>query len=275
MTPPEITVRISVIAGTALALLLLATPPAGHAWEDGSERQARESAKDTVELPAARDLIERHIEAVGGREAVLAQVESTMTGRLEFPAAGMSGPLTIASRPPSDRVMIVELPGMGEIRTGYSPELAWSVDPFMGPRILTGPERDAMTEQAEPRAMLRDPEFFSTIETVGETELDNGATCYRVRLEWQSGRESFDCYHAESGLLVEMEMTQPSPMGEISSVTRMRDYQEFGDGRIATRTSIRVMGQQQLLIIEEVEFGPPDAQLFEPPPAIDTLIQDR
>ncbi len=91
--------------------------------------------------------------------------------------------------------------------------------------------------------MLRDPEYFAAIETVGEKELDDDNTCYRVRLEWQSGRESFDCYHAESGLLVEMEMTQPSPMGEISSVTRMSDYQEFGDGRIATRTSIQVMGQ--------------------------------
>lgn len=227
------------------------------------------------ELPTARDLIERHIEAIGGREAVLEQVESTMTGRLEFPAAGMSGPMTIASRPPSDRVMIVNLPGMGEIRTGYSPELAWSVDPFMGPRVLTGAEREAMAEQSEPEAMLRDPEYFAAIETVAEKELDDGNTCYRVRLEWQSGRESFDCYHADSGLLVEMEMKQPSPMGEVSSVTRMSDYREFGDGRIATRTAIRVMGQEQLLIIEEVEFGEPDAALFEPPKAIETLIQDR
>lgn len=262
-TPPDSHPRITFLPGMLSACLALAVV-SGAIAEDVEP-----------DLPEARELIDRHIEAVGGREAVLAQIESTITGHLEFPAAGMRGPMTIASRPPSDRVMIVDLPGMGEIRTGYSPDLAWSVDPFMGPRILTGAEREAMAEQSEPRAMLRDPEFFAEIETMGEKTLDDESTCYRVRLEWKSGRESFDCYHADSGLLVEMEMTQPSPMGEVSSVTTLEDYRSFGDVRIATRSRIRVMGQEQVLLVEAVEFGEADAALFEPPPAIETLIQDR
>jgi hypothetical protein len=232
-------------------------------------------ADDAAEesLPDGRSLVERHIEAIGGREAVLAQTEATVHGKFAMPAAGMSGDLTMASRPPSERVVMIELEGLGEIRSGYRPDLAWSIDPFMGPRLIEGEEFQIQVERMEPAALMRDPEYVESLETVGRTEFD-GEPCYRVAVEWRSGRTSHDCYAVDSGLLIAMETTEVSPMGEAETLSLLNDYQSFGDVMMATETRIRTMGQEQLLTISEVNLDPPDEALFELPAPIQTLLEE-
>ncbi|TVQ42556.1 MAG: hypothetical protein EA370_00190, partial [Wenzhouxiangella sp.] len=142
------------------ALGLLALSMAQVSAETASEQ----------ELPYARALIDRHFEAVGGRDAILAQSEGVLEGEFSMPAAGITGSLMVASRAPADRVIRIELPGVGAIKTGYSPDLAWSIDPFMGPRLIEGEEFDAMTESSVPGAVMRDPEYVNSATTVELTE---------------------------------------------------------------------------------------------------------
>lgn len=225
-------------------------------------------------LPEARDLLERHIEAIGGREAILAQAESTMTGTFGMPAVGMEGEMIVASRKSGARATRISLPGIGEMVSGYAPDLAWSMDPFNGPRLIEGEELQAQIEQSEAGAILRDPEFVAAMETVGREEMGEQA-CYRVRVSWKSGRESFDCYAIDSGLLIGMESMQPSPMGDILAVTVISDYRDFGNIKAPTSSQVEVMGQTQVLVIESIEFGPPADDLFALPPAIQGLIDQR
>ncbi|HKL49862.1 MAG TPA: hypothetical protein VJ902_07690 [Wenzhouxiangellaceae bacterium] len=226
------------------------------------------------ELPEARALIDRYIEEIGGREAVLAQTDSTMTGRFSMPAAGMEGTLVVASRAPAERVTRISLPGMGEILSGYSRDVTWSMDPFTGPRLIEGDELQFQAEQSEPGAILRDPAYVESAETVGTAQV-NGQDCFRVRLRWKSGRETFDCYATASGLLVGMESTQPSPMGDVQAVMSVDEYRRFDGMLVPAITRVEVMGQTQLLEIDKVAFGTPDDSFFARPAAIEGLIDQR
>lgn len=232
-----------------------------------------ETANDQ-ELPDGRALIERNIEAIGGREAIMAQSEGVIEGEFAMPAAGITGPLVVASRSPSERIIMIELPGIGAIKTGYSPDLAWSIDPFMGPRLIEGEEFAALAESSEPAAVMRDPEFVVSAETVGISEfLDQD--CYRVRLEWRSGRQTHDCYAVETGLLIATESVETSPMGEMESLTLMSEHKEMHGFLVATVTRVQTMGQEQILTLKEFNLETPDPELFELPPAIQTLVEDR
>lgn len=232
------------------------------------------SAANSDDLPDGRWLIERHIEAMGGRDAILAQNNAVMRGEFAMPAAGVTGSMIVASRSGGERVVVIELPGMGEIRSGYGPDGAWSVDPFMGPRLLEGDELVAQAERMEPGAILRDSEFVSAATTVGQAEFA-GQACYRVELSWRSGRSSHDCYAVDSGLLLAMESVESSPMGEVESLTILGDYQEIHGLMVPTETRVRTMGQEQILTIEEISLEPADDALFELPPPIRTLLADR
>ncbi len=227
-----------------------------------------------TELPAARDLVDRHIEAVGGEAALQAQLDSTLTGRFGMPAAGLEGSLKMVSRPPADRVMKVDLPGIGLIHTGYTNGKAWSIDPFLGPRLLEGKELAAQKEANEPGGMLRSDEFVASMTTTELTEY-NDQSCYKVAIQWRSGRESSDCYSVSTGLLIATESTEESPMGVMEMTTLFSDYEHFGEAQIPKTTRVLVMGQEQLIEIESVDFDTPSADHFGLPPAIKTLLEDQ
>src|SRR3982750_2609286 len=53
------------------------------------------SPKAEAELPAARSIIDRHIKAVGGREAILSHTSHHATGTFSVPAQGLVGTVEI------------------------------------------------------------------------------------------------------------------------------------------------------------------------------------
>jgi len=229
-------------------------------------------------LPDARSLVEGHIAASGGQSALERQMNSTMTGRFAMPAAGMEGQITLYSRTPTERAIEIDLPGIGLIQSGYSDGQAWSVDPFMGPRLMSGAELKMQIESNEPGALMRSDEFVDSMQTVGMAEYD-GKACYEVDVVWKSGRESSDCYSVDSGLLLASEGRVESPMGVMETMTVFSDYKTYeSDGVeliLPAMTEVTTMGQQQQLIIDAIVLGSPADEYFDLPPAIVTLKADQ
>ena len=223
-------------------------------------------------LPAAAELIDRHLDAIGGAEQVSERMASSARGTFSMAAAGLQGDMEVHSSAQGQMLVRITIPGVGEILSGYDGNVAWDIDPFQGPRVLSGAEAEQRAMQVDLGYYLRSAETFPTRETVERTEM-GGEACYRVRLVTASGSESFDCYSAETGRMVATEMTVETMGGPVNSLTLFRDYQDFGGMMVATRTEQTVMGMQQVLTIDELEFGEPDASLFELPAPIRTLVE--
>jgi len=229
------------------------------------------------DLPGARSLVDAHIEASGGRAALARQMDSTTTGRFVMPAAGMEGQMTLYSRMPTERAIVIDIPNIGRIQSGYKDGQAWSMDPFMGPRLISGSELAMQTESNEFGALMRTPEFVESMQTTGATEY-NGEPCYEVEVVWKSGRESSDCYSTDTGLLLASEGSMESPMGVMETTTVFSDYRTFKSNglevTLPASTEVTTMGQQQQLIIDSIELGAPADENFQLPPAIETLMAD-
>jgi hypothetical protein len=223
------------------------------------------------QLPPAEQLVERYLQAVGGRDALLAPRTTRTRGTFEMPAAGVSGELEVVSGKPNRIATRVSIPALGEIRNGFDGTTGWSLDPMMGARLLTGGELEAAREQADPMAAVRDPSVFQSITTVEQTTM-GGQACYKVRLVWKSGRESFDCYAVDGGLLVASINTQESPMGTMAVTTIVSDYRQFGNVRMPTKLTQEMMGQQQVITVTSVEFDVVDDAAFNPPAEIHALM---
>jgi hypothetical protein len=222
-------------------------------------------------LPPAEQVIDRYVEAMGGRDALLGHASSRSTGTFAMPAAGITGTLVVEAAP-NRMASQVEIPGLGLIRNGFDGEVGWSVDPNLGPRLLDGLELAAMQENAHQLAALRDPSLFTVRETVEFTEM-NGQPCYRVRLVWNSGRETFECYSVETGLMVAMSASQETPMGDIESVTFLEEYQEYGGILSPTRIRQQALGQEQVMTVDSIEYGVVGDDAFDPPASIRTLME--
>jgi hypothetical protein len=222
------------------------------------------------DLPDADALIAAYVEAIGGADRFRG-LSSVTRGTLSIPAAGIGGRFEMVQRYPDQMRLDVDLPGLGEILSGFNGEVGWSVNPMMGAQLMEGAELAQMQEQSGILASLRDPSVVPGRETVEQAEFE-GEACWRVRLTWVSGRESFDCYSVETGLLVASESVQATAMGEMPSVSIYRDYRDV-DGRVTPMRMIqRVAGQEQVMVIEEVEYGEVEEARVAPPAAIQALI---
>ncbi len=223
------------------------------------------------DLPDAATLIDRYVEVSGGAEALMDRRAATSTGTFSMPAMGLSGDLTIHSSASGALLVRIDLPMVGEILSGYDGEVAWDIDPMQGARVAQGAQREQRALQTTRGYILREASTFPTRETVERTERANEA-CYRVRLVTANGHESFDCYSVDSGLLISSETSVETPMGAVQARTVFREYREMGGVMVATRTEQTIEGMQQVLQLEEVEFGEPDPSVFELPAAIQRLV---
>jgi hypothetical protein len=257
----------------ALPLPLALAAAAAHAQAPAATPAASAtSAAKPAALPAASDVIARFVAAIGGRDAVMRHNSIRSSGTFEMPSAGVKGQVVLVQAKPDKMSMVMTVPGMGEILTAYDGAAGWAVNPMQGPRLLEGKELDQMREDAGFSNVLRSSESVRSMETVGQVEM-GGQSCYKLHIVFKSGRESHDCYSVETGLLVGMVGRQDSPMGAVEVVTLVSDYKDFGGLKSATRLRQQMLGQEQIMTLDKVEFdGAADAAAFDPPAAIKTLL---
>lgn len=235
--------------------------------------QAPAKPETASELPDARELINRHIKAVGGREAILAHKSMHATGTLSVPASGISGPMEIFGAANPDRVIVkTTVAGIGEIMEGFDGSHGWSMSPMTGPMLKVGKELTQTKLDADFYSELRDPQKYPTVKTLEKTTFD-GRPCYKVSVKRIDGAEDFDFYDVATGLRAGSINTRESPMGTITMTSIEGGYRKFGKLSQATTVTQQVMGVEQKISLSIVEYDNVAASAFEPPAAIKALIK--
>ncbi len=162
-------------------------------------------------------------------------------------------------------LMVISIPGVGDIKQGAEADFAWSLDPFQGPRVIEGAEFVQLKEQQDPKAQTRDPSVVTEAEVLERTTLD-GQACVKLKLTWKSGRTTTECYSETTGLLIALEGVQKTQMGDIPTMTFFRDYKAFDGTMTATKVVLQTMGQEQVMTFTSVSFEAiPDDKLVAPP----------
>lgn len=230
------------------------------------------SAQAVAELPAAREVIDRHIEAIGGRAAIEGHTSSHARGAVEVVGQGLVGTMEIWAAAPDKTLVFVDFPAVGvESRTGYDGEVGWSIDPMTGERLLQGGELRQLVDESDFYGDLHAPEKFTSIETVGQVEFD-GRQAYELELVHTSGRTVTEYFDVETGRMIGVEGAQESLMGTMNAVTTLGDYQSFGDLMVPTSMLQDLGGLQTIRVtIESVELDNVDPAVFALPPAIEAL----
>ncbi len=224
-------------------------------------------------LPAAASILDKYVDATGGKAAYEKLRTEVSTSNLTFAATGLSGTITIYRAAPNKSYMAMEIPGAGKIEEGTDGEIAWSNSAIQGPRVKDGDEKNLAFLMAAFASEVRWRDFYKSAETVGAEDV-NGKSCYRVEMLSNDGLKQTRWYEKETSLLAKVAMTVKSAMGEVPTETVMGDYRADGGILRPHKSTTKVMGQEIVTVVESVK---PNVEIepsrFAPPEEVKALLK--
>jgi hypothetical protein len=223
-------------------------------------------------LPSARSVLDRHVAAIGGRDAILAHKSTTARGTLSMPAAGLTGTLEIYGAAPNKSLLKVSLGGVGEVSEGFDGTYGWSQSPMTGPMLLEGRQLEEKRFDSDFYGELRGDDRYASMETVERTMFE-GKDCYRLRLVRKTGGEDIEYYDVATGLKAGSVTTRESQMGTVTGRQIAGEYKKFGGLLQPSVIKSQIGGIEQVISITTVEYDNVPPSTFDMPAAIKALIK--
>lgn len=231
---------------------------------------ATATALPAQELPAAKQVVDRYVTAIGGQAAVARNSSRRTQAEMTLPMMGTMT-MDIYNARPNLVLVKTDLPGIGAITTGHDGKVVWAVDPMQGARILTGQEAQQTLQQSEFDTNVDFTKMYPTMETVERTTM-HGRPCYKVKMVGTDGQEVFHCFDTESGLLVGTNAKTASQMGEVEAVVSYTDWQTYCGIKMPSKTTSAAMGMEVVLQIKSVSCDPIPASTFALPAEVKALV---
>jgi hypothetical protein len=221
-------------------------------------------------LPSGRDLVARHIKAIGGEAAFSSVSSMRIRGRLEIPAQKIAGDLEVLTARPARVLYRVTVPGIGRIENGFDGTTGWSISPVAGPEILSGRQLSEAADDAHFDGPLHPPSHVRELTTLARADFD-GRQAYKVRVVFNSGNEQMEYFDAATGLQIGTEASRATPQGVVQTVNILRDYRKFGPLLHAATFIQRALGFEQIVTVTSCEYNTVPAVAFEPPAEVRAL----
>jgi len=234
-------------------------------WASGAF--ARQSS---AELPTVSQVLNRYVEATGGREALLRHASMTMHGHMQ--AQGQKADVEMVSYSKGTKqVQRTILPDGKVYVTGYDGQVAWDVDPAGKVVIHHGDEVKTIARDADMYYHLHVLDYFKKLEVVGVKEFQ-GHQCYDLKgvNNWNQPNEQF--YDKDSGLLIGYFFNTKWRGGPGDTTATFDDYKDFGGVLMPAKIIGRDANGVSIGIIDSVTYDDVDDSVFVLPDAVKKAV---
>ncbi len=227
-------------------------------------------------LPPAAAVLDRYVEATGGKAAYEKHHSQLAKGKLSLPAQGISGDMTLSAAAPSSILMRVEIGAIGTMLDGASGDIAWELSPLQGPRVVEGGELKDVLREARFNAPLYWREQYSKVETIG-TERVGDDDCLKVLMTPNDGGHPETMFFSrKTGLLVKQTGTRATAMGDIPYENTFSDYRNVDGVQEPFKTTETAAGQEVEVTVSDMKFNADlPTSTFDPPAEIQALLKKK
>ncbi|HSK08485.1 MAG TPA: hypothetical protein VK911_02835 [Vicinamibacterales bacterium] len=224
---------------------------------------------------SADEVIEKHLEAIGGRVALEKLQSRTATGTISLSVQGtpISGPAEMYAKVPnkSRTYFRIDLSafGAGEIVVDQRCDgrTAWAGNNMQGDRDLTGNQLQAMLNESFPTPLLRYKDLGAQVELAGKETVGTRPAIVLVYTP-KAGHPNRYYFDAETFLALREVSKQDVPEmgGEIEQRVEVEDYRTVDGVKVPFSVKI-VNGIQDIAItLHKVEHNTPiDEAMFSKP----------
>jgi len=188
------------------------------------------SARAQTPAPTADQIIDKYVEAIGGRAAFDQLTSRVLIGSFENEKRRLTVPLEIDEKPPNRRVEIL---GFGEASNGFNGEVGWSLNTTQnGLRELSGPGLARIKRESEFNREIKLKDQYSRLSLAGSARVA-GREAYVIEAVPVEGRGEKLYFDTQSGLLVRRDVQgQITPDGQslvsVAIEIYFEDYRTVG-----------------------------------------------
>jgi D-alanyl-D-alanine-carboxypeptidase/D-alanyl-D-alanine-endopeptidase len=223
-------------------------------------------------LPTSEEVMERSIDAMGGREALSKIQNRVTTATIEMPQMGLAGTITSYQARDNKGYTKVDFAGLMSTEQGCDGETVWELNPMTGPKVFQGQERAIMLFLYR----FDDLDWRQCCESVDCTGkyLVDGKMYYEIKFT-PKGCEPFTIYYScETGLPFKIVFELPYAFGKMKVESTVGDYREI-DGILYPYESMeKAMNMETVSKVERLEHNveiPKDR--FKAPEAIKNFLE--
>jgi zinc protease len=229
------------------------------------EAKPKMEAKPAEAMPTADQIIEKYVQALGGKAAIEKLNSRASKSSFDIPAMGASGTVEAYEKAPNKSLAIITIPGFGVIREAYDGKMAWAEDPTMGMREKSGIELADTRLEAEFHKPIKLKQLFPTM-TVKSKEKVGEQEAYVIEAKPTEGSVEKWYFDTQTGLLIRQDAERETPQGKMPTETYLSDYKEVDGVKIPH--SVRVSNPTFVINIktEEIKHNVPvdDAKFTKP-----------
>jgi hypothetical protein len=183
-------------------------------------------AAEPAAPPTAQQILDRYVEAAGGRAALEKLKSRVMKGKIEVTALGVTGPFEVRAKAPNKQVSTVEFEGFGAMREGFDGTVAWAVAPLQGVRTKSGGELARVQRSTVFPRELKFRETYDRLEAKGASKV-GAADTWVLEGTVKNGKPDRLYFDQKSGLLLREETVVESPVGEMNFQIDLSDYRDI------------------------------------------------
>lgn len=255
------------LSGTLIGLAL--------AWAAGpamAQQDAPDAKPAEADLPSAEEIFERHVEAIGGREAVFAQKTRYIEGTYEGAPFSAKARMKVWSEAPNKLHLQIAEPLGLQLDLYYDGEVTWQS--ISGEAVaLTGPRRVEIIEAADFFGEANYKDRYASYEIIGTAKLGD-KEYYAVKAVSHFGRTRRLFFDTETGLF----SAEQSPIiitgkdGKPKTVAMeilIHDYRDVGGGVLyPSSQEQRIPGEEEGTVVmrfQNVQIDTGEKHDFSPP----------
>lgn len=209
-----------------VCLILSFCAIAQESAQPAKEGPAKSIAPDTVApTPSIDAILNRYVEALGGRAALQKLTSRVTTGTIDVPGMSLSGTIEIREKAPNQILSVVTIAG-ASFRQGFDGSVGWTDDPDNGVREQSGAELNEARRDADFYHPLDLRKIYSKLNLVGQEKLGD-RTAYVVDATPAEGGDHDRLYFdTQTGLATRVITARHSPQGVSPFREDFEDFRE-------------------------------------------------
>jgi zinc protease len=236
------------------------------AQETGQKPEAKpEDSKAAEALPTADQIIDKFVEAVGGKAAMEKVTSRVAKGTFDVPAFGASGTWEAYAKAPNKSASVTDVPNFGVIRRGFDGTVAWEDNPQSGMNELSGAGLVRAKLDSDFYRDIRLKELYPKM-VVKKTEKVGEKDCYVIEATPVGASAETWYFDKADGLLIRADSEREGPNGVAMAQMYFEDYKDVDGIKIPYTIrqvtpdfslSLKFTEVKQNVEIEDAKFAKP------------------